>query len=170
MRLDIGSSTNPKEGHLAVDEKPGGAFTYDITRAPAEQLPLPDGSVDEIFSTNCWEHIPYDYQRTALAEVLRLLRPGGRFQLIVPDFAVITEPVFRERRAGDWGEPETMRLFEVHMMIVFRRNNWEVAQYDAHCWGFTRRYLVALLREVGFRDVRVMEEWGPSEISVEAWK
>jgi SAM-dependent methyltransferase len=52
---------------------------YICLKCSAEDVPLPDESVDIILSIASLDHIP-DY-RTALAEVSRLLRKGGIFIL-----------------------------------------------------------------------------------------
>lgn len=53
-----------------------------LLHADARALPLADGSVDALVSANLLEHIPDDVQ--ALREARRVLRPGGRFALVVP--------------------------------------------------------------------------------------
>jgi SAM-dependent methyltransferase len=62
------ASTNVPEAELLL---------ADVTR-----LPFGDASVDAIVSANLLEHVPDD--AAALAEVTRILRPGGRASLIVP--------------------------------------------------------------------------------------
>jgi ubiquinone/menaquinone biosynthesis C-methylase UbiE len=52
----------------------------EVVRAPAEALPLPDASVDAVVSTLVLCTVD-DVDRT-LAEVERILRPGGRFVLL----------------------------------------------------------------------------------------
>lgn len=51
-------------------------------RADACALPLADASVDAVVAFDVLEHIPDD--RTAVAEVHRVLRPGGSFLVAVP--------------------------------------------------------------------------------------
>ena len=51
-------------------------------RASALDLPLADGRVDAIASLNVLEHIADDVG--ALAEMRRVLRPGGRAAVVVP--------------------------------------------------------------------------------------
>ena len=53
-----------------------------LLQADACDLPLADGSVDAVVSANLLEHIPDDGR--ALAEIARVLRPGGPAVLIVP--------------------------------------------------------------------------------------
>ena len=45
----------------------------------ATQLPLADGSVDAVVSNYCFHHLDDDEKAQALAETMRVLRPGGRF-------------------------------------------------------------------------------------------
>ncbi|HHT8842886.1 TPA: class I SAM-dependent methyltransferase, partial [Burkholderia cenocepacia] len=41
----------------------------------ALRLPLADGSVDVVFSSNMWEHVPHP--EAVADELLRVTRPGG---------------------------------------------------------------------------------------------
>jgi SAM-dependent methyltransferase len=45
-------------------------------------LPFPDGTFDRIIAAEVLEHIPAD--RTAMAELVRVLRPGGTIAVTVP--------------------------------------------------------------------------------------
>ena len=51
-------------------------------RGDANGLPLPDGSFDRVICAETLEHIPTD--RAAIAELVRVLRPGGRLGISVP--------------------------------------------------------------------------------------
>jgi SAM-dependent methyltransferase len=53
-----------------------------LLQADVCALPLHDACVDAAVSANLLEHVPDDAQ--ALAEVFRILRPGGRAVLVVP--------------------------------------------------------------------------------------
>jgi SAM-dependent methyltransferase len=53
-----------------------------LVRASALDLPLEDASVDAIASLNVLEHLSDDVG--ALAEMRRVLRPGGRVGIVVP--------------------------------------------------------------------------------------
>lgn len=50
--------------------------------ARAEAIPFPDGSFDAAVSTLTFHHLPTPAKRAALAEVYRVLRPGGRLLLV----------------------------------------------------------------------------------------
>src|SRR5438128_3575397 len=54
----------------------------EVKHAPASHIPEPDASFDVVFSNSALEHMePLDQ---VLAEVARVLRPGGRFIFTVP--------------------------------------------------------------------------------------
>ncbi len=54
-----------------------------LLRADGARIPVPDGSFASVVSNSVLEHIPHLDQ--VLAEVARVLRPGGRFVFCVPN-------------------------------------------------------------------------------------
>ncbi len=56
-----------------------GANNVEVHRADATALPLPDASVDVVISNGVLNLVPE--KEKAFAEILRVLRPGGRLQL-----------------------------------------------------------------------------------------
>lgn len=64
-------------------EAPAGAFRME-TQGDACRLPFPDASFDRVIAAEVLEHLPDD--RTAFAELARVLRPGGRLAVTVPRF------------------------------------------------------------------------------------
>jgi SAM-dependent methyltransferase len=65
------------------------ARSFEATEVPftrldlADPLPFPDGAFDEVISIEVFEHSPAPY--ALLAEVARILRPGGRLVFSVPN-------------------------------------------------------------------------------------
>ena len=49
-----------------------------------EQLPFPDQTFDVVLSTLMMHHVPHPLKRQGLAEIARVLKPGGR--LVIADF------------------------------------------------------------------------------------
>jgi ubiquinone/menaquinone biosynthesis C-methylase UbiE len=49
-----------------------------------EQLPFPDQTFDVVLSTLMMHHLPHPLKRQGLAEIARVLKPGGR--LVIADF------------------------------------------------------------------------------------
>ncbi len=56
----------------------------DFRLSAIEQMPFPDGAFDVVFSSLMMHHLPDDLQPRALAEVRRVIKPGGR--LVIVDF------------------------------------------------------------------------------------
>jgi SAM-dependent methyltransferase len=62
----------------------GTAARYEVVRGDLLALPVPDASVDRVIAAEVLEHIPDD--AAALAEIARVLKPGGRLAVTVPRY------------------------------------------------------------------------------------
>ena len=71
------------EKNLLIDDLPNVEFVY----GGAESIDLPDESVDAVIMLKSLHHVPVAAMDAALAEIARVLRPGG--------LAYISEPVYR---------------------------------------------------------------------------
>jgi len=79
--------------NLQITDLPNVTFAL----SGAQQIPLPDNSVDVVFMFKSLHHVPVELMAVAMREINRVLKPGG--------LAYISEPVF----AGDFNE--ILRLF-----------------------------------------------------------
>jgi ubiquinone/menaquinone biosynthesis C-methylase UbiE len=59
-------------------------LSIDFQTGVIEQLPFPDQMFDVVLSTIMMHHVPAGLKRQALAEIARVLKPGGR--LVIADF------------------------------------------------------------------------------------
>lgn len=66
------------EGQIATDRYVG------ALRGDATRLPFPDGTFDRVITSEVLEHIQDDV--SAIAELARVLRPGGTFACTVPSW------------------------------------------------------------------------------------
>jgi predicted SAM-dependent methyltransferase len=74
-------------------------FLLDLARP----IPVPDNSFDGIFCEHVFEHFGQDEGERVAREMFRVLRPGGRLRLIVPDAEKILRWYFDcpDRLAGN---------------------------------------------------------------------
>jgi ubiquinone/menaquinone biosynthesis C-methylase UbiE len=75
-----------------------------------EQLPFPDQTFDVVLSTLMMHHLPKPLKARGLAEIARVLKPGGR--LVIADFIRKQDRVGRATRfhAGGSSLPDLVRL------------------------------------------------------------
>ena len=69
---------------VARDKGERAGLDIDYRVASVEALPLPDASVDVVLSSLMMHHLPGELKQQGLAEVRRVLKPGGR--LLIVDF------------------------------------------------------------------------------------
>jgi SAM-dependent methyltransferase len=74
----------PSEGQLARARAAEPAGGEDYFQGVAEDLPLPDASLDVAVFFNSLHHVPVACQAKALAEATRALKPGGRLCAVEP--------------------------------------------------------------------------------------
>lgn len=82
-RLNWGCGTDPTPGWLNADV--GEGHLVEISCDIREGLPLEDASIDYVVSIHALSELPYKDLETALAELKRLLLPGGVLRLALPD-------------------------------------------------------------------------------------
>ncbi len=95
------------------------------------RLDLPDGTFDAVHCERLLQVHPAP--RTVVAELVRVLRPGGRLVAVEPDWGTL---------ALDPGEPDVVRRLAVQCAAGFPD-------------GWTGRKLGRYLREAGLEAVRV---------------
>ena len=118
----IGIDVNPEAAAIAV--------TRNVLAMSATDLEFPDGSFDQVYSMHAIEHIP-DAGK-ALAEMSRVVRPGGSVMLVYP-----AEPV--------------RGLYAVPSAVILHGNPLRARQ--VHCHRFTPRRIAELARSTGLVEV-----------------
>jgi predicted SAM-dependent methyltransferase len=124
-------------------------------------IPFPTGSATHVYSNNFLEHLTRDDGLRHLNECLRVLRPGGRIRIVVPDVEryatayISREPGFVQMlRDGSpyWPSWLTTQL-EALLTIVHgsRELGWP------HGWGYDFETLRLSLERTGFVDVHRYE-------------
>ncbi len=84
LRLNLGSGSVPLSGYVNCDIRDiaGVDCLTDV-----RELPFPDSCANEIRASYLLEHLPAKDTEPALREWVRVLAPGGKLVIIVPDLA-----------------------------------------------------------------------------------
>jgi predicted SAM-dependent methyltransferase len=88
LQIDVGAGKEPKPGYVPVDwwyEAPG------YVRAQAWKLPYKTGEVDEVWCSHTLEHVEKRKVMPVLNEFHRVLVPGGKLTVEVPDLAYVCQ-------------------------------------------------------------------------------
>ncbi len=75
----FGIDASPEMIELARQKAEKRAMRVSFQLSAIEELPFPDASFDVVLSSFMLHHLPEDVKRQGFAQVLRVLKPGGRF-------------------------------------------------------------------------------------------
>lgn len=147
--LDVGcgGNTHPEFVNLDYIWNPGIDVCWDIVK---RAYPFPDNRFEGIYTEHCLEHIPLEACERNLKEFHRMLRPGGRVRIIVPDGELLFE-IYRERRAGGQRRMPHEDGYDTMMQAIngVFRNHGHLFIYDFE----TMRLM---LERSGFRNIECL--------------
>jgi len=112
----------------AKAKQAGLAITWD--HGLATKLPYPDGSFDRILSSLMTHHLTRDQKRSAFAEVLRVLQPGGEFHIV------------------DFGLPHTLAMRGI--ALVLKRMEEASDNFAGFLPGYLTQAGFSQVAEIGF--------------------
>lgn len=150
-KLEIGSGSNPEPGYVHLDIQ-SGLPDLDIL-ANVRNTPVPSNFVSgHIRAVHIMEHFCHPQDSSAamrkewgttlevVKEMYRILKPGGKFLIVTPDFDKITASNFLGRVDKYWLQRWT---------VGGHRDN-----YDVHHWLWTHDDAKKWFHEAGFKDVK----------------
>jgi len=165
--LGVDATTKNLKLHVGCGEgKLSGWINIDVDPAPLALnvlwgLPFLDRSASHVFVSHMLEHLffPRDV-RFFLAELRRVMSPGGVVRIVVPDIQQCIEAYssndrqfFASRReTWDWWPENATRLED---FLAYSGVGAEPAYlFEAHKYGYDFETLVKVLGEAGFERVR----------------
>jgi len=149
VKLNLGCGPMRKDGWVNVDLFDRGADLQLDLRAP---WPFPDNSVSYIYNSHVFEHLEIDEEVPHfLREALRVLEPGGMFDVLVPD-------TFRPLKA--YGDPSatywaivSARGWHPGCHTQLEHINYHFRQNGEHKYAWDAETLARVLKIAGFADV-----------------
>ena len=161
-RVQIGGGSRLLTGFINIDIIPPADVIFDVR----EGLPLPDGGTEFIFAEHFLEHVDYPVSvKRVVAECFRILEPGGRLVIGVPDAAMIIDGYMKGDLAlrecmmrGWYAKRDDRAHFNTYLDVVnyVFRDQDDSDRYTPHLWAYDLEKLVSLCAEAGFRKV---EPW-----------
>ena len=110
IRLNLGAGMQQIAGWMSYDLDP--ELGPDIVGDVEDLSMFPDCSVDEIYASHVLEHVAFD--SPALGEWCRVLKPGARITVAVPD---INQIFYLWRQGMVWG-PYQLPIDEAYMQAA----------------------------------------------------
>ncbi|WP_225030445.1 class I SAM-dependent methyltransferase [Xinfangfangia pollutisoli] len=143
IRLDIDPSVAP-----------------DILASITDMAVVPDASVDAVWSAHNLEHLRAHEVPRALAEFLRVLRPGGFLLVTMPDLQQVAALVAEGRLEDPAYVSALGPIAALDMLYGFRPAIASGNDFMAHRTGFTAQSLTDHLTRAGFAEIRVQRDGG----------
>ncbi len=149
MRLHIGGR-EAREGWkiLDVEDRPEVDFVTDMR----DLSMIDDASCSDVYMSHVLEHVALGEVLPVLNDLHRILAPGGKLYIAVPDTEVLAEMLL---------DPELdtpSKFFVMRMMF-----GGQMSQHDFHCIGFTFDFLVDYLAAIEFESVEHVESFNMFE-------
>jgi predicted SAM-dependent methyltransferase len=145
--LHIGCGPNRKPGWINIDLDLGADICLDLR----ETLPFSDNSVKMVYSEHFFEHLDLEEGTRFLRECLRVLVPGGRLSLGVPNARLCIE----DYASGDrdkWLEVRD-RYHPNWCTTPMHSANYFFRQNGEHRYAYDEETLIGLVSECGFSNV-----------------
>jgi len=149
--LQVGCGYNIYEDFINMDiEWKPKVIPWDISTIDRHPYPIPDGSLQGIYTEHCLEHIPFGATVNNLKEFHRLLRPGGTLRIAVPDGELFIDLYNRHRQGEKVKIPCPDDRHEPTPMISINR----IARSHGHQFMYDFETFAYLLHQAGFKDVK----------------
>lgn len=124
-----------------------GNATVDFVIDFEQPLPFADSEWDGIFSCFSFEHVSYTKIPRLLAETLRILKPGGKLVLVVPNTSAQLQWVIANPNGWDGKD-----FFTSVSEILYGSQDYE---NNAHKSFFNPVIITELLQKAGFEQIHV---------------
>jgi len=138
-RLHIGGK-EPREGWKILNIQPGEGV--DFVGDVRDLAGFADDSWDEIYASHVLEHIPMQGTLPALQGLFRILKPGGKLMISVPDLETLC-------RLFTHPQLDKMSRFHVMTMMFGAQSD----AHDFHYIGLNFEFLSEFLASAGFSGI-----------------
>lgn len=148
LRLNLGSGFTRYQGFTNIDMRKT-PHVIDTNVMDFRKLQrYKDESVDEILSRHSFEHVPYYECEDVLKEWCRVLKPGSKCHIVMPDFQLLSAAWYRGELTHD---VFMHNLYgEIDGEFFKDPQDWHKSMWDYNS-------LLALAKKCGFSTIRVVK-------------
>ena len=152
IKLELGSGAKSgSDGWTTVDLLGAADITHDLRRG----IPLKNSSVDAIYTSHMFEHIPYPQLINFISECRRTLKPGAYLSVCVPNARHYIQAYFEKTHFISTSLCYGPALVETGSFL-------DQVNYIAYMNGqlsylFDEENIVNTLKKAGFLDVKLRE-------------
>ena len=151
VKLNLGSgSTKGKNGWVNVD-----LFGADINHDLTKGVPLDDNTVDAIYSSHVFEHIPYKDLLNVIKEIRRVLKPGGKLLVCVPNAGLYLRAYFNNEMFLNYDEMYIPAAVNTNSKID--QLNYIAYLNGDHTFMFDEENIINILKMCNFNSVDFRE-------------
>ncbi len=166
MRLNVGGQKGRSKGSFKgwtiVDTRDGADIKIDIMN---RKLPVPDSSVEAIYTSHTLEHIFPDKLPFVLSECRRVLKPGRPFRTVVPDIDKAIQAYIHEDHSflTDKRNPRKPEFLPQHNICYLsswfftyslKKNKRRLS--GGHVMVFNFDLMKYYLKEAGFDSIKLL--------------
>jgi predicted SAM-dependent methyltransferase len=108
-----------------------------------------DACAQEIYASHVLEHVSQQDVPAVLQGLGRLLAPGGRLMVSVPDLEVLSHTIVTPHATAE------MKFHAMRMMF-----GGQTDAHDFHYFGWTFTFMCHFLKQAGFARVERVESFG----------
>jgi aspartyl/asparaginyl beta-hydroxylase (cupin superfamily) len=156
LKLHLGCGEHHLDGWINLDVAPA-PFEWNVQWG----LPFADAAATHVLVSHLLEHLYFPNDAGAfLCEVLRVLAPGGKVRLIVPDVAQLIaayqrqDRAFFQARAKHWQGARGDGPLLAQFLGYAGAGPDPGFLFEAHKYGYDFETLSALLQQCGFTDIK----------------
>src|SRR5262245_10169673 len=152
-------------GWINLDDDPRAEPDW-LARVPP--IPFAEASVDEVYMGHLLEHLEPTEAHDLLRECLRVLVPGGKLGVVVPDTRAILE-AYLGRKGERIEVPEGVWWTLDDLDAVCSVFLYSTIQDSRHQWSYDRTTLCRTLERAGFQVGQAIDRYHDPRLSTGRW-
>lgn len=148
--LEIGAGNKRgTNGWITLDTARGADLLWDLRNG----IPFPDSSIDKIYTSHTFEHIPFPSLQILIRECWRTLKPQGSLSVCVPNARFYIDAYLNGKLFGDQSTFWQPGICETGSAID--QLNYIAYMGGEHRYMFDEENLIKVLRQNGFEQAEL---------------